>query len=196
MRPFLADARDVTGLLARLRAGDAMDDDARLRLVYEALRAEARRLVGSREAAPLAPTELAHEVFVKLLAGPNGTAAPWRDRDHFFALASRAMRNFAIDAARRAHVRRCDPDGERGGRIAVGELRVPAAALAALHEGLERLRRVHERCAIGFELHVFAGWEVADVARALGVSRATAYGDITFARAHLQRFLDAPAASG
>ncbi len=193
MPRFLPDEPEVTLLLGRLRAGQPLDDAARLRLLYEALRAEARHQVGGREGV-LGATELTQEVWLKLFSSPGEAELPWRDRDHFFNVASRAMRNLSIDAARRQRAER-----RGGGRqhddetVLVGALRVSGEALAQLREGLDALRVEHERAAVGLELHVFAGWSVQEVATALGVSPATAYGDLTFARAVLQRHLDRPA---
>ncbi len=189
---------EITALLHRLRAGQPVDDDARLRLVYEALRVEARRLVDGRSDPPLQPTELAHEVCLRLLLAPDGERAEWKDRAHFLNVAGRAMRNLSIDAARRRSALR-----RGGGRpaahdttVLVGDLRVPPAALAQVREGFEHLRDRHERSAVALELHAFAGWPVAEIAAAQGVSLATAYDDLKYARAVLQRFLDCGPLSG
>ncbi len=189
---------EITTLLHRLQAGEPIDDDGRLRLVYEALRGEARRFVGGRRAEEMQPTELAHEVCLRLLIGPSRGGTVWKDRAHFFSVASRAMRNLSIDAARR---RRALCRG--GGRtvthdttVLVGDLRVPASTLAQVREGFEHLRTAHERSGLAFELLVFAGWPVAEIAAALDVSPATIYGDLTYARAVLQRFLDGVPLSG
>lgn len=197
MHGFLSHEPDVTVFLARLRAGQPIEDETRLRLLYEALRSEARRQAVTNGAGPIAPTELVQEVCIKLLLQPSGREMPWRDRDHFFGVASRAMRNLSIDAARRRRAVCRGGDRQRADEtVLVGSLRVSAEALAQLREGLDALRAEHARSAVGFELHVFAGWAVADVATALDVSPATAYGDLTFARAMLQRHLEAVAFSG
>src|SRR5690349_13339065 len=53
---------------------------------------------------PPAATELVHEAFLELMPIER---VDWRDRAHFFAIASRAMRNVLVDyAVRRGAAKR------------------------------------------------------------------------------------------
>ena len=66
-------------------------------LVYDHLRAQARRYVRyEREGLTLQGTALVHEAFLRLA---EGRAVDWRDRSHFYAVASQVMRRILVDAA-------------------------------------------------------------------------------------------------
>ena len=69
--------------------------------VYEELRVIARRQLSGREGGgTLSTTGLVHEAYLKLV---DQSRIAWRDRPHFFALASVAMRHVLVDRAR-AHL--------------------------------------------------------------------------------------------
>ena len=68
--------------------------------VYEELRVIARRQLSGREGGgTLSTTGLVHEAYLKLV---DQSRIAWRDRSHFFALASVAMRHVLVDRAARA----------------------------------------------------------------------------------------------
>jgi RNA polymerase sigma factor (TIGR02999 family) len=67
-------------------------------VVYEHLRAIARRQHALRPGGgTLSTTGLVHEAYIKLA---NQANAGWRDRGHFFAIASVAMRHVLVDRAK------------------------------------------------------------------------------------------------
>jgi RNA polymerase sigma factor (TIGR02999 family) len=182
---------EVTRLLDAGRAGDA-DALARLiPLLYEDLRAAARRQL-AREHAPrtLHATALVHEAYLKL-AGAGGVVAA--NRSHFLALAARAMRQVLVDQARQRQA------SKRGGGWARTTLHGAIAAefdpaeLLALDQALERLE---ERQRVVVECRFFAGMEETEIAAVLGVSERTVRREWVKARAWLYRALypDAPQA--
>ena len=84
-----ADAGAVTRLLAAAREGDSAAPGRLFEIVYADLRALAGRHVrGARNAGPSA-TSLVHEAFLRIAKRGD---LPYADRTHFFAVASRAMR--------------------------------------------------------------------------------------------------------
>src|SRR5215210_7084337 len=93
---------DITELLLAAERGDRSALEACFPLVYEELRAIARRQRRSWHGNPtLNTTGLLHEAYLKLVdQGRIGA----RSREHFFAIASTAMRhilcNYARDRAR------------------------------------------------------------------------------------------------
>src|SRR5690606_36974052 len=87
---------DVSLLLAAANAGDRDAGDRAFALVYPDLRNLARRQVQRASAGPGA-TSLVHEVYLRLV-GPSAMSI--NDREHFFALAARAMRQLVVDHAR------------------------------------------------------------------------------------------------
>lgn len=175
---------DITSLLAAWRGGDRDAMNRLMPLVYDELRAIARgRGVRARPDDTLQTTALVHEAFLKL-AGRSGLAV--QDRHHFFALAARAMRQLAVDYARRQAAEK------RGGGVvgAVEDVdRIPAVERApdvvALDEALERLASLDESLSRIVELRYFAGLSVEETAQVLGCSARTVKRDWRKARALL-----------
>jgi RNA polymerase sigma factor (TIGR02999 family) len=181
---------EITQLLQAHARGDADALDRLLPNVYEQLRRIARaRLRRERMDHTLSTTDVVHEAFLDLMP-LDGVS--WRDRAHFFALASRAMRNVLVDhAVRRGAAKR------GGGARAVtldealaGDAR-PFDDLVAVGEALDRLERLDPRQARVVECRFFGGLSLDETAAALGISAATVSRDWTFARAWLHRELAA-----
>jgi len=89
---------EITRLLQQLEQGDGEALNLVIPLVYEELKRLARsRLRRERSPAALQTTGLVHEAFLKL-AGSHHPS--YENRSHFFGIASRAMRQILVDAAR------------------------------------------------------------------------------------------------
>ncbi len=166
-------------------------DAARQRL-FGLLHDELRRVAGrvmQRERAghSLAPTELVHEVYLRVFDqdGLRPTS-----RAHFIAIAARAMRQVLIDHARARGAGKRAGDRERVTLDGVADGRGDAEVIE-LHEALERLAELDQRAARVVELRVFGGLTVTEVAEVLGVSARTVDGDWLVARAWLTRELSA-----
>ena len=183
---------DVTGLL---RAHAAGDPDALGRLlprVYDELRRIARsRLRHERADHTLSTSEVVHEAFLELV--PPGRVA-WQSRAHFYAVASRAMRNVLVDYAMRrgtakrgAGARALPLDDPLAEQVAAAER--PLDDLLALNDALARLEAVDPRKARVVECRFFGGLSLDETAEALGSSAATVSRDWAFARAWLHREL-------
>src|ERR1700752_2906664 len=131
---------EITALLHAHAAGDVAALEQLLPRVYGELRRIARaRLRRERDAHTLAATDLVHEAYLKLLPVER---VDWRSRAHFFAIASRAMRNVLVDHALRRGAQK------RGAGATLLPLEDGDAAaeqplhdLIALSEGLGRLRQ-------------------------------------------------------
>jgi len=180
---------EVTRLLAAARAGDAAASGRLFELVYDDLRRLAARHVrGARNAGPSA-TSLVHEAFLRL---NRRDELPYADRTHFFAVASRAMRQIVIDEARSRSA------GKRGGgqaNLDLDELQVAAPAspveeLLAIHDALTALEREEPRLAEVVEWHFFGGLTFGEIAEARGVSERTVLRDWRAARALLHGRLE------
>jgi RNA polymerase sigma factor (TIGR02999 family) len=180
---------EITELLNAHAAGDAAALDQLLPRVYDELRRIARvRLRHERQGHTLAATDLVHEAYLKLLPVER---VDWRSRAHFFAVASRAMRNVLVDhAVRRGAVKR-----GAGAPLTSLDDSEPAAAaqplddLIALSEALDRLERLDARQAQVVECRFFGGLSLEETAAALNTSAATVSRDWTFARAWLHHEL-------
>lgn len=176
---------DVTGLLAQWRAGDRGAIDRLVPLVYDDLRRIARRhLRLERPDHTLDTSALVHESYLQLVDQPS---AEWRDRAHFFAAASRAMRHILVDYARQRLAKK------RGGsdrlRVDLEEVPTPvgeyASSLLDLDAALTRLGERNDRLARVVECRYFGGMPVRETAEALGVSTRTVERDWTRAKAYL-----------
>jgi RNA polymerase sigma factor (TIGR02999 family) len=182
---------DVTLILAALERGEQCAPERLLPLVYEELRALAhRRMSKERSDHTLQATALVHEAYARLV---GSEARGWASRVHFFAAAAEAMRRILIDSARR---RRAARHGGQLRRIDLDD-HLPAAdvdsvamaehdELLALSHALDRLTAEDERKADLVKLHFFGGLSLEEAGEVLGLSRATAYRQWTYARAWLK----------
>lgn len=182
--------RDVTTLLDAHARGEAAALEELLPRVYDELHRIARgRLRREAPGHTLSPTDVVHEAFLELVPLERLRFA---HRSHFFAVASRAMRNVLVDHAVRRKA------AKRGGGAAAVTLDdslptggLPVDDLVALGRALERLERLDERQARVVECRFFGGLSLDETAEALGISPATVSRDWTFARAWLHRELSA-----
>src|SRR6266542_6536016 len=88
----------LTVLLNRLDSAGEIQQRV-YEMVYDELRGIAHRLVSHESAEnSYQATELLHETYMKKL---RGLRVPIRDRQHFYSLATRAMRQVLIEEARR-----------------------------------------------------------------------------------------------
>lgn len=184
----------ITLLLAQWRGGDARASDALLPLVYEQLRAIARRQLGAeRSAHTLMPTDLVHEAYLKI---SDGTPPNTESRVHFFAIAAGAMREILVDHARRRNALKRDG----GERVTLSSIDPPDPSqnvdLLALDQALRGLEEFDTRKARVIELRVFAGLDFAEIAQVMNISRATLARDFRAARAWLYSALDMPLPDG
>lgn len=186
----------VTVLLDQVRRGDPVAPARLFALVYDKLR-EIARVQRRRQPTTetLNTTALVHEAYIKLFGGGG---RDFKDRAHFMAVASTAMRQILIGHARRQSAKK------RGGgqppvsfeevaRALRGEVAAdaPAAeALLALDRALERLQRRSERQSRIVECRFFGGMSIEETASALGVSPATVKRDWSMAQAWLHREIE------
>lgn len=178
-------AREVTLLLHSVRDGDDRARERLASLIHAELRRIARaHLRNERPWHTLQATELAHEAYLRLTGGGS---PEWRDRVHFFAVASGTMRRVLIDHARKRTAAR------RGGGHAIVPLDEAQSLggeqpeeLVALDEALARLGALDPRQERIVELRFFAGLDLDETAAVLGVSSRTVKRDWSVARAWLR----------
>jgi RNA polymerase sigma-70 factor, ECF subfamily len=177
---------ELTKLLVDWSRGNQAALDELTPLVYRDLHQRARNyLRRERPDHTLQPTALIHEAYLRLVKdGPP----EWNGRAHFFAVASRVMRQILVDHARRHAA------GKRGSGVAevsLDDALIPARAecadLMALDEALEKLAAVDERACQIVEMRYFGGCTVEETAQALGVARITVMREVRLAEAWLRR---------
>jgi RNA polymerase sigma factor (TIGR02999 family) len=177
---------EVTRLLIQWSEGNESALDALTPLVYNELRQRARNyLRHERPDHTLQPTALLHEAYMRL-AGEHLPA--WQNRSHFFAIASRAMRQILVDHARRRSA------GKRGSgvmEVTLNEALIPSQTensdLLALDEALSKLAAFDARKCRIVEMRYFGGCTVEETAEALGVSTITVIRETRVAEAWLRR---------
>ncbi|MGH7560896.1 MAG: sigma-70 family RNA polymerase sigma factor [Gemmatimonadales bacterium] len=176
-------AGEITALLAALREGDRTALDRLFPLVYGELRERAhRQLAHRRPGDTLSTTALVHEGYLKLAGSSHQS---YHDRIHFFAVASRAMRQILVDYARRATAAK--RDGGRAVSLEPDRIGDPGRSeeLLALDEALDSLERLDPRLARTVELRFFGGLSVEETADVMEVSPRTVKRDWRKARAFL-----------
>jgi len=183
----MSDTEDITLLLVDARKGSAHAQERLYAHVYRELhRLAERQLRGDREHG--GATSLVHEAYCKL----SRASTPFNDRQHFFATASRAMRQILIDRARERLTDR------RGGGVRPQTLdgvamEVSAGGhddeLLALNQALDQLGQLDARLAQVVEMRFFGGLELSEIAPLLEVSERTLKRDWRRARAFLYQVL-------
>lgn len=183
-------AGTVSVLLRAWGQGDLRARDDLASLVYRELRRRAgAHLQRERNDHTLQPTALVHEAYMRLV-GQERVA--WRNRAHFFAIASQMMRRILVDHARE---RRAAKRPGAGVKVMLDD-QIGAAApreceLIDLDQALTELTHIDPRQGQVVELRYFGGLSEQEVAEVLSISRATVTREWQTARAWLYRRITA-----
>lgn len=178
----MACTRAVTILLGQWREGDEGALVELAPLVYDELRALARRYMGAENAGhTLQATGLVNEAFIRLA----GMDVPWSDRAHFYAVAARSMRRILVDhaKARRREKRGGGAQHANLETVVIPDTAAGPADLLEIDEALDRLARLDARKSEVLVLHYFGGMTYDEMAEALDVSPATVHRDLRLAKA-------------
>ncbi|HTR37964.1 MAG TPA: ECF-type sigma factor [Bryobacteraceae bacterium] len=162
----------LTERLQLFMQGDAQAADALLEEVLPKLHEIAiRELKRERYVAPLTKTELIHEVWLT-----NLSKGGWqiRDRGHFFALASLAMRRILVDLARKRLAERRGGGAtvlplEEEGNLLPGALD-DAEQIVEIGELMERLETKDPDAARMVDMHYFSGFTLEEIATETGLT--------------------------
>lgn len=177
---------EITHLLRAVGRGDEGAFDRLLPKVYGELRQIARHQFRGQQGHTLVATALVHEAYLKL----EHASLDWKDRNHFFAVAARAMRQVLVDYARKKGAEK------RGGGYQRTTLGDPAFRndlspedVLALDRALGRLAELNERLCRVVEMRFFAGMTEEEASTVLGVPKRTLQRDWARARAWLYKEL-------
>jgi RNA polymerase sigma factor (TIGR02999 family) len=172
----------LTKLLKAWSRGDVAARDQLLPLVYDELRRRAARCL--RRAEPgqtLQATSLVNEAYLRLSSQNPG----WKNRAHFFAVASQVMRWILVDHARARHSAK---------RLATmvtledeADSQPRALDIVYIDEALNELAMADPQQAQMVELRFFGGLTHEEVASTLGVSLRTVKRQWRLTRAWLQQ---------
>lgn len=152
--------------------------------VYEELRRIAHRV--HRSSVSVAPTSLVHEAWARIAARPERY-----ERNHFIALAARAMRQILVDLARERAALKRGGNLVRTTLVELGGASPDPVDLLALDAALLELQELNPRAVEVVQLRFIGGLSVEEAAEILGVSPRTVKGDWRVARAWLMTRLQA-----
>ena len=152
-------------------------------IVFDELRAVARRQLSRHERYTLQTTDLVHEAYLRLVGDSDVTR---RGKPYFYAAAARAMRCVLVDAARRRNAIKRGSGAAalslEGNQIAIDPY---ADELLDLDAAIRDLESWNSRAARVIECRFFGGMSVEDTAEVLDVSPRTVKSDWALARAWL-----------
>jgi RNA polymerase sigma factor (TIGR02999 family) len=180
---------EITQLLREWCDGNRAAFDQLMPLVYDELHLQAARFRRrERQDHTLQTTALIHEAYLRLI---DQRDVKWQNRNHFFAIASLAMRRVLVNYAKSRHREK------RGGHQhklpldeeTLGAIDENTDEIIALDEALTRLATLDEQQVRVVELRYFSGLSLEDTADALGISRATVARDWSMAKAWLHHEL-------
>jgi RNA polymerase sigma factor (TIGR02999 family) len=178
---------EVTNLLRAWVKGERAAFDQLFPIIYDELyRLAAFHMRNERPDHTLGPTELISEAYLRLVGGAD---LEFADRAHFFAIASRSMRQILVDYARK---RGASKRGSGVRPLELDETRVATDRpwdILALDEALEKLAKFDERKAQITELYYFGGLTQEQIAVACKVHVNTVARDLQFSAAWLRDHL-------
>lgn len=173
----------LTQLLRDARDGDSVAANRAYTFIYRRLHAAARQQLRRQAAGPatLTPTALVNEAWLKLSAAHYEIS----DREHYLAMASSAMRQIVVDAAR------ARGSGKRGGDAVHVTLAddvggdEQGVGVLELDRALQRLEQLDARLAKVVQYRYFGGLTEPEIAQLLGLTDRTVRRDWRKARAFL-----------
>ena len=178
---------DATELLVAWSNGDQSAFDKLVPLVYQELRALARRYMRhERPDHTLQATALVHEAYGRLI---DVKRIQWQNRAHFLAVAAQTMRRILVEFARQRNRQKRGGDATRVALSAVDVAQEQSADLVALSDALSVLATFDRRMSQVVELRFFGGLSVEETADVLKVSPETVMRDWKTAKAWLLREL-------
>jgi RNA polymerase sigma factor (TIGR02999 family) len=181
---------EITQLLQAHASGDEHALDELMPLVYEEMHKMARgRLKGERPDHTYSATALVHEAYLKLV---DINRIDWQNRSHFFAIASKVMRNILVNYAVKQKAQKRGGSRQKitfGPSHAVQETDLDE--IISVDQALEKLEQLDERQAKVVECRFFGGLTIEETAETLGISEPTVSRDWKMARAWLNRELGA-----
>lgn len=170
----MTESTDITRKLHECRDSEDPKSafDALIPLVYDDLKVVARQqLRRLRPGRTLNTTALVNDSYSKLRGSAD---LDWTDRQHFFAVAARAMRQIIVDYARSLGT-----DKNRGHIVAVdldsvpGDATTRADQVIYINQLLDRLEAINPELVQVFECKYFAGYTQEEISSILHISLRT-----------------------
>jgi RNA polymerase sigma-70 factor, ECF subfamily len=170
-RQSMDDAQlNLTQLLQATANGDRRNLDALMGAIYQDLRRLAvNHMQNERDDHTLQATALVHEAYLRLI---DQHSTNWKDRIHFFAVASRIIRRILVDHARERLAKKRGGDQKR---VPVEQVELLANSsgvdIMSLDDALTELSQIDQTQAKIVELRYFSGLTIAEVADVLAIGK-------------------------
>ena len=182
---------DLTTMLHAWSEGSSAAFGDLIDQVYGELKViAAKRLNHVGNSGTLTPTDLLHEALIGIMP----TGMDFKNRAHFFATMSLAIRSILVDHARARGA------SKRGGdmlRVTLTDVDLgeesQAADLLAMDEALNQLEKMDARCGQVMHLTYFAGLSREEIGELLNVNVRTVARDLLFDRAWVAKALSSDA---
>lgn len=177
---------EITKQLQAWSKGDKKALDKLMPLVNEELKKIAKKYMHrERPGHILQTTALVNEALIRLI---RENVTDWEDRQQFYGLVAKRMRQVLIDYAKK---RSAAKRGKRAKEIDVAGVEDPSSEksrdLIRLNEALTALAEFDERKAKIVEYRFFIGLTLKQTAELLGVGQSTVEREWRFARSWLKR---------
>jgi RNA polymerase sigma factor (TIGR02999 family) len=171
----------ITQYLSEAKNGSNQAYEKVFPLVYDDLKNIAhQRLFGQKTGDTLNTTALVHETYLKLI---GGTETDWKDRAHFFAVASRAMRFIIVDYIRsKTALKRGGMKDDRTLEKITLAVEERIEDFITLNMAVENLLEWNERLGKLVEYRFFGGMTYQEIGEVTGLSEPTLKRDWARAR--------------
>ena len=181
--------KDLTNILQQIGVNDSETYEQLLPFVYDKLREIAhmhvRRESGNHT---FSKTELVHEAYIKLV---NINEVDYKDRSHFYAMASRCMRRILIDHARKKNAQKRGCNQQPVTYVDhLFETERKAEWLIDLDDALQELEKMNDRLVHVIDCRYFGEMTIQETAIALNISEATVKRDWQKAKGWLYQRLN------
>jgi RNA polymerase sigma-70 factor, ECF subfamily len=138
-------------------------------LIYKELKRRAGKILAGHQNQSLSATALVHEVYLKL----RDVLTAAHSKEHFFCLASRAMRQIMIDHARHRLYQKRDQRLQVSLTEGLQQELSLLADLVGLDQALERLKDEDQDLVEIVQLHFFGGLSFSEIGDMRGISLST-----------------------
>lgn len=175
----------ITRLLRAWEEGSREAESVLLNRAYPELRRiAARHLAGEKPNISIQSTDLVNEAYLRIA----GTKPRFRDRVHFYAVASTTMRRILVDRARSQRTVK-----RTGLRVSLDQASPSTSSrsvdVLALDDALKILEQRHPFEALLVHLRYFCGLTIPETAECLGVGHATVERSWRVARTLVRRYM-------
>lgn len=181
------ESSEITQLLNEWKGGNRESLDRVMVSLYHELKRLAGKVGAEDPGDTMQATAIVNELYLRLLGQQKPS---YENREHFFSLAARAMRQIRIDHARHSSALK------RGGDASIVPLDSteiaalsPTKDIEAVDAAVTQLERFDARKASMVELRYFVGLTVQEVASAFSLSTETVRRELRLAEAWLVSYL-------